>query len=188
MRRLRQTALLLPLLWLAASCGGDDTPAPFILQINSADVILNAVDRVEIIIRPSDLDRRFQMVPDMSHEGGTVFTRVSGAGEFVITMERDYVEANATTGTTGTTFTLELPVASSEEPDDPSIGDPTMEVNLIRGTERIATGQRFLVWPFPPGERAIVTVSCNRPEFDRQCTNNDPLPSSDAGTPPADGG
>jgi len=175
MRRLQRTTLLLPLLWLAASCGGADGPTPFTIQINSLDVILNAAETIEIVIRPTDLDRRFRTVPDMNYEGGTVYTRVSGAGEFVIRLEREYIQANAQTGVAETAFILEVPVQSSTAPDDGTIGDPTLEVNILRRGERIATDLVPLVWPLPPGERRVVHVECIRPDFDRQCTNNDPL-------------
>lgn len=189
MRRMRHITALAALLLVSSSCGGDERAIPpFTIQINSMDVIQAAVDRIEIIIHPEDLDRRFRMVPDMTHEGGSIQTRVTAAGEFVITVEREYLDANVRFGATEAAFILDVPVQASEEPDDGSVSDPRLEVFFVRGSERIATHERLIEWPLTPGNRAIVMVRCIRPEFARQCTNNDPIPGSDAGTPPPDGG
>lgn len=184
---------------LAGSCGGDDGPAAvFTLQINSRDVVLNAVDRVDIVVEPRPLDRRFEMVPEMSHMGGEITTRVSARGEYIIQISRDWVHAHAEMPNPMQVFILRVPLEADPEPDRSVIDDPVVRVELIRnrGTEeRIARGSARLVWPLPDGGRSIVTVQCIRDgptDFSRQCRNEDGIDAGqmmdpDAGTP-ADGG
>ena len=169
---------------LAASCGGDDGPPAFVLQINSMGVVPTAVSRIELVIDPVDLDRNFQMVPDGTHAGGEIFTRVSGGGEYVINIEQGYIDRNHVRPPSGPVFTLDVPLQGPSQ-DDSSIRDPVVRATFIRGTERIALGERFVPWPLPPGGEAVLSVTCLS-EFGRQCSNNDGV---DAGLPPpADGG
>lgn len=189
MRTVTLAALVVPA--LLASCGGDDGPAPYTLQINSQDVVLNAVTRVEIVLQPrGDLDRTFRMVPDQDHAGGEISTRVSAAGEYVIVIERTWVEDHAAMPSSMQAFVLDVPLQASTAADDPSILDPMLTVTFIRGDERIAEGARLVTWPLPPGGEDIVTVTCIRPEFSRQCTNNDGLGggTTDAGASDPDAG
>lgn len=181
----------------AGACGGEDAPPSFVVQVNSMGVVPTAVNRVVLVLAPADLDRRFQMVPDGTHAGGEIFTRVSAAGEYVITIEQGYFDDHFTRPMTpGVVFTLDVPLQGAQQ-DDPSIRDPILTATFVRGSETIARGERFLEWPLPQGERAIVTVGCILPDFRLQCTNNDgvdsgpPAPAdggSDAGPPPPDGG
>lgn len=169
------------LAFVLAACGGDDGPPPFVVQINSRDVVQTAVNRIELVLDPEELDRRFEMVPDRSI-GGEVFTRVSAAGEYVITLEQGYITRN---GQPGEMFPFLVRVPLQGSPVDNGVADPTLRVTFIRGEERIGIGERFLAWPLAPGGEAVVTVQCIRPTFARQCTNND---GADAGPAPVDSG
>jgi len=172
-----------------SACGSDPAPPAFTFQINSRDVVLTAVDRIEIVLEPQSLDQNFTTVPDRSLYGGNVFTRVSAAGEFVINVERPYIAEHGHTAPDAA-FIMELPLYSTDATDDPVVAVPQARTTFIRGAERIAVGSRFLEWPLPAGGRAVATVSCIRTpmNFGPQCTNNDPVRLPDAGPSGADGG
>ena len=162
---------------LLVGCG-DDAPPAHVIQINSEDIVQTAVDRIEIVMRPGMVNQQFQMAPDMSHFGGTAISRVTGAGEFVILLEKGYVDARAEQSMGVGAFLIDVPVSPVTAADPGA--DPTVEVTFIRGTERIADGQRFLDFPLLEGARSIVSVRCKRTpvNFGPQCTNNDPAPGS----------
>ncbi len=160
-------------------CGSDGGSVDaFTLQINSLDVVRPAVDRIEVVLRPSDLDRHFRTEPDDTFQND-VSTRVSAAGEFVVLIEKPWIDSHFAEGPS--TFNVRLPLFSEESTSDESIGDPIAYVTFIRRDERIALGERAVPWPLPAGEKADVTVRCGA-MFSRQCTNNDGLQTSvDAG-------
>lgn len=173
---MRTTFFLIVLLFLAG-CGGDEVDA-FSLRLLPRDVVESAVDSIEIVIKPTELNQRFVDEPDQSFDDN-VSARVTAAGEFAIFVERGFIEDNAEDGPF--TFNLRLPLYALSNADPPEIGDPQVTVTIIRREERIAIGQRLLPWPLPPGGNGDVTISCV-PEFGIQCTNNDPAtPSGDAG-------
>ena len=179
-------ALLLPILslgLLVAACG-EDGPAPFTIQLQSVDVVQTAVDRIEVLFKPSSLDQHFNMVEDGTHFSGTVFTRVTASGDYLIQIEREYIDNYARPG--GSTFLLDVPVYSTGSGTTTS--SPSVQVTFIRRDERIATAERFVAWPLPPGEESVMMVRCLIPDFRRQCTNNDPLPMTDSGTGAPDAG
>jgi hypothetical protein len=178
----------------AVACGDTIEVPYYTLQINSADVVQPAVDQIEIVIRPSVAGQRFEPQIDMTHFGGNVSSRVTGAGEFAIFVEKAYIDENARPG--DTTFVVDVPLMPVVETADPGVEDPTVDVTFIQGTDRIATTTRFLPWPLPEGGEAVATVQCNRPprtavDFSRQCTNNRtplPPPTDGGAPPPGDGG
>lgn len=172
----------------SAGCGGEPR-APFTLQIRSADVVQSAVHQIEVVLRPSVAAERFQPQADMSHFGGTISTRVTGAGEFAIFVESGFIDANATPGDLMSAFALDVPLLLASDVDQVDmVQDPYVDVTFIRRGERIGSStRRFLPWPLPDGGSVLTEVTCDRDGgFARQCTNNEPLP--DSGAPPTDGG
>jgi len=166
---------------------GDPARAPFTLQINSADVVQTAVDQIEIVLRPSIAGQRFAPQADATHFSGTITTRVTGAGEFAVFVERAYIDAHATPGDLMSAFILDVPLLMATDAGQDIPDDPTVDVTFLRGGERIADARRFVVWPLPEGGAVSVRVLCDRDGgFARQCLNNNPI--ADSGTPPTDGG
>jgi len=161
-------------------CGGDHGPTPFVLNVESVDVVRLAVHRMDVLLRPSMLNQRFQMAPD-AVLGGGVSTRVTGAGEYLIQFERGWVTANARIGPT--TFNLDIPLLGAGGPDDPAIGNPTARVSFHRLELEVGRGEAPLPWPLPPGNdplgRATVSVHCD-PDYRWQCNASEP---PDAGDP-----
>lgn len=169
-------------LCLAALSCSDGGAEPFILRLIADDgsvpsgpgngIILAAVDRVQVVIAPDrSSGNQFDALAPRLFDGGDVETRVSAAGEWVITLERPYIEAHAFDH--GTTFGLEIPLAPENTTDDPAIRDPTMRVTFQRQGEVIASTERGLNWPLLPGDALDVVVFC--PEATRfQCLNSAP--------------
>ncbi len=175
---------------LLAACGGEARP-PFVLQINSQDIVQTAVDRIEIVMRPQPAGTSFAAQMDMSDFGGTVASRVTGAGEFAINVEQAYIDAHARPGDLMNAFFVDVPVLLDDTTLQDSVEDPLTDVSFIRGSEYIGSAQRFLDWPLVDGGQAVFRVMCDCPTYARQCTNNDPIPTADSGTPDAgmgDGG
>jgi hypothetical protein len=170
-----------------AACGGDPPRDPFIIQINSQDIVQLAVDQIEIVLEPSPAGTRFSPQNDMSNFDGTISSRVTGAGQFAIRVEQAYIERNARPGDLMNAFFVDVPILLVSSAGQESVEDPLTRVTFIRGAERIGTFQRFLDWPLADGGQAVFRVICTRPDFSRQCTNNDGAPPVDSGTMP-DGG
>lgn len=176
---------------LLAACG-EEAPPPLIMRIDSANVVQTAVHQVEIVIRPVAAAQMFEMVPDRSFYGGQVMTRVTMAGEYVITLDEAYVTAHAVRPMdTSVQFRIDLPIRAENHVADPTISDPGLEVFFRRRgacpTEqdlcRIARAERFFPYPLvdmPGGPEVTAPVMCISPDHDRECTNNDPFPT-DAG-------
>jgi len=164
---------------LSCSSGGAE---PFILRLIADDgsvpsgprnaIILNAVGRVQVVIAPDrSSGNHFDALAPRLFDGGDVETRVSAAGEWVITLERPYVEAHAFDH--GTTFALEIPLAIQNTTDDPAIHNPLMRVTFQRMGEIIASTERNVNWPLLPGDALDVVVFC--PDATRfQCLNTPP--------------
>lgn len=170
---------ILALALFGLSCG--DASDGHILRIRADDgsiggniIIQNAVQQIEILITPDLANGRFEAMEPRMLEGGTVEVRVSAAGEWVLRLNREYIDENAYTA--GTTFAIDVPLYTEQE-DNPAIRDPTLNVRFFRNGERIAeSNPRFLLWPPPPADDPMgmtdIVVQC--PEMFRlQCLNND---------------
>jgi hypothetical protein len=185
------STMLVLLSVLASACGGEETPDPMIMRIDSANVVQTAVDQIEIVIRPVAAAQMFEMMPDRMFYGGQINTHVTMAGEYVITLDRLYIDTHAVRpADTTIQFRVDLPISAEGHTDDPTISDPSLEVFFRRmgacPTEqdlcRIGRAQRFFPYPLVPVEGPEVTapVMCISPAHDLECTNNDP-PTPDAG-------
>jgi len=173
--------LLLALALPALGCGGDG-PEPFILRLIADDgstpsgpgngIILAAVDKIQVSITPDrTMGNSFDPLMPRLFDGGDVETRVSAAGEWVITLNRAYIEDHSFIQ--GTTFAVDLPLIPQDTTDDPSVKDPTLQVRFQRQGEFIAFTERRLAWPIVPGEVLPVTVFCeDATRF--QCLNSAP--------------
>ncbi len=162
-----------------SACGGDQPPPDLFLYVNSDSVVQNAVDEMQLIIRPS-VSERFAAT-DALYENGDVHIFTSSAGELVMTFNKNWIDAHAEPG--GSTFRLPVPLYRTSDADTPGGTDPRLEGSFWRRGTRIAQGEAFLMWPLATGTTSQVTVACSplgRPE----CTNNDPRdagPATDAG-------
>ncbi|MEM9192998.1 MAG: hypothetical protein AAGF12_27740 [Myxococcota bacterium] len=177
---------------LCAGCGSDDDgPAPFILTIDTTDILLPAVQLVEIELSPNPmaLDQMFAPRPEMMLFGGDGTARVTGDGNFYITLNRAYVEREAVPKMGGQTFTLDVPLQAESSADTPGILDPRIDVHFQRNGVRIGTAAAFLPWPPPAGGTQALRVNCNRTMgIGPECSNNDgamPTPMPEGGV---DGG
>lgn len=187
---MKTTIFLLTLLSLTAC--GEDTPDPPVMRIRSFGVVQTAVQQVEIVLRPVAAAQMFDMRGDRAFYGGQVTTRTNLAGEYVITIEEAFITPRAQRSTDPRiVFQFDLPMSGEGQTDDPTISDPSLEVFFRRrgmcpaeqNLCRIARGQRFFPYPLEPQEGnllATADVMCTT-GFERECTNNDPFPSSDAG-------
>lgn len=183
MNRLSTTSrtFLLGLCLSASACGGSG-PEPFVLRLIADDgsapggpgnaIIQRAVDRVQIVVAPDpSTGNAFDPAEPRVFDGGDVETRVSAAGEWVITLERAYLDDHAFPH--GTTFAVDVPLSVQDTTDDPSVRDPTLRVSFQRRGEVIASTERRLVWPPTPGTQVDAVVFCSdATRF--QCQNNDP--------------
>jgi hypothetical protein len=150
-------------LTLLTACGGDG-PAPFALTVigddgtvASAPIVRSAIDRVQVVLAPQAIDGPFAPMPERVFDGGAASTRVSAAGEWVLTLERAWLDDFANAGESLRFDVLLTP----EEPTDGAVMDPTIRVLFYRGTELVAESTpRFLEWPLAPGGSTSVTVVC----------------------------
>jgi hypothetical protein len=181
--RMRHLVFMVMATSALVGCGGDPAPAPFTLRVNSSNVVQLAVDGLELVFQP-ETGRGFEPTPEASVGNGVVaFT--SSAGEYVIRADKDWVQANARTDASTSTFYLDVPLYSTEP--DSTAGSPKVAAYFFqkrdRGAgclpweldcgDRIALGENgSLAWPLPPGGQTEVLVVCIRPAFGPQCTNN----------------
>ncbi|HJL03857.1 MAG TPA: hypothetical protein RMH85_03810 [Polyangiaceae bacterium LLY-WYZ-15_(1-7)] len=162
MRRVR-----LPLLFLSfallASCG-DEPPIPATIvnlvgddgSIGSGPIAPGAVDEVQLVLVPDPADGRFPPQEQRVFDEG-VESRISSAGEWVLTLGSAYVEANVLAAET---FRMDVPLYAEEEMDG-ATQMPTLRVIFFQGGERIAeSNPRFVPWPLQPGTSIPVTVLC----------------------------
>lgn len=147
---------LVPLL----GCGGDSDV--FELHILSRDVVVGAIDRVEIVLQPGEIDQDFMKIDDQDYFKGSVTTRVSNAGEFVITANSTYIDEHLKPSdnptVSGYEFTLDIPLSTGQKAGS-GIADPLLTVTFIRGDDRIARGGQTVAWPFKAG-KVNIDVRC----------------------------
>lgn len=161
-------------------CGGDGGVEPHIIRVQSRDVVLNAVESLEIVMQPT-MGRRFAplmpiTIEDPDSEAGLIELRVSAAGEYVFRANQAWVVAHEVETTAGP-FAVEIPFyASADATDDPSVDDPTIIGRVMRRGETItddSMSMGFIQYPVPEGGRSMVFLKCS-PDTPLQCTNNDP--------------
>jgi hypothetical protein len=150
---------------LASSACGGDGPTPFALTVVADDgsvagppISLDAIDRVQVVITPQSIDGRFAPTEERVFEGGAATTRVTAAGEWVLTLERAWLD-EYTSPISGRSFVVLL---EREEAMDGATMDPSLRVLFYRGTEEVAKSTpRFVEWPLPEGGTTSVTVICD---------------------------
>ena len=152
-----------PLLSLVLACGGGGE-SPFVIEVVGDDgsvagapIAPEVVDRVQIVIAPQPIDGPFAPMPEQVFDGGRARTRVSAAGEWVLTLERAWLEDEAAPGDV-LRFSALL---SREAAMDGATADPTLRVLFYRGPDVIAESTPLtLEWPLRPGGELSVTVLC----------------------------
>ncbi|MEZ4252480.1 MAG: hypothetical protein R3B99_30085 [Polyangiales bacterium] len=154
-------SLLLAL--LLASCGGGGAD-PFVLAIvgddgsvGGAPIARSAIDRVQVVLVPQAIDGPFAPMAEQVFDGGAATARVTAAGEWVLTLERAWLDDNAESTDALRLFVLLAPEATT----DGATLDPSLRVLFYRGTEVVAESTpRFVEWPLVPGNETNVTVVC----------------------------
>ena len=190
------SALALVLVAALSGCSTEVVPAPsFSLQVRtigtaaSPAVLLDAVEQLEIVIRPR-MPARFVELPAgcsfddcggsqcCKYEAGAVTAFISAAGEYVIRFDAEWVRAHAQVTPTG--FTVVAPIFATSTMDSPGALDPVAFANVIRGTDRIGIGSISLMWPLRNGGMQDLPVMC-APGFESECMNVDPSIPLDGG-------
>ena len=164
MHRCSWSAALSMILVLGA-CDGGDGPSPYVLTVVADDgsvagppISLDGIDRVQVVITPQPIDGRFEPMPERTFDGGAASTRVTAAGEWVLTLERAWLD-EYTDPTSERSFVVLL---EREEAMDGATMNPSLRVLFYRGTEEVAKSTpRSLEWPLPEGGAASVTVICD---------------------------
>ncbi|MEM9864020.1 MAG: hypothetical protein AAF938_20640, partial [Myxococcota bacterium] len=86
---------------------------------------------------------------------------VSSAGEFVITMERAFLESNLVDEGAGSGFSFDVRLSSDGAFDAP---DPLLTVELFQrgdeGQRTIGVFRRSIPWPLPADAVETITVGC----------------------------
>jgi acetoacetyl-CoA synthetase len=89
---------------LLTSCGGDG-PTPFALTVIGDDgtvagapIARAAIDRVQVVFAPQAIDGPFAPTQERVFQGGAATTRVSAVGEWVLTLERAWLDDFANGG------------------------------------------------------------------------------------------
>ncbi len=150
-------------LGLALACGGGGE-SPFVIEVAGDDgtvagspIAPEVVDRVQIVIAPQPIDGLFAPMPERVFEGGRARTRISAAGEWVLTLERAWLDDHAAPGDVLRFSTL----LSREDSADGATTSPTLRVLFYRGPDVIAESTPLnLEWPLRPGGEVSVTVLC----------------------------
>ncbi len=128
-----------------------------------------AVEQIEIVIVPDVANGRFEPSAPVELENGTVESRVTTVGEYVLRLRRGWIDEHSEA--TGSTFLVRVPLFTDQE-DDPVIRDPTLNVRFLNAAEeRIAeSNPRFIAWPPPEEDSATVVVRC-KTGFREACQN-----------------
>lgn len=147
-----------------ASCGGDAAD-PFVLQVvgddgsvGSTAIARAAIDRVQVVLTPQAIDGPFAPMAERVLAGGDATARVSAVGEWVLTLERAWLDDNAQDA--GGSFRFFVLLQPEESMDGATL-DPSLRVLFYRGTEVVAESTpRFVEWPLRAGAETNVTVLC----------------------------
>ena len=155
--------------FLLTACGSDG-PTPFALTVIGDDgtvagapIARSAIDRVQVVFAPQAIDGPFAPTSERVFQGGAATTRVSAVGEWVLTLERAWLDdfANA-----GEALRFDVLLAPEEAMDGATM-DPTLRVLFYRGTDLVAESTpRFVEWPLPEGGSTSVTVVCRSASTD----------------------
>ena len=165
MTRLLSVIFLTMTLLSGAGCAAEE--GFFILKLIGPEpsagldgVTLDAVDQIRITLDPQE-NVDFSSRTEMDYDEGDVTTRVTTAGEFIITLQRGYLQRNSVRGTVG--FVLDVPLVM----ETAMLGearDPALFIEFLQttagGTVPIASFRRALPWPLDPERIETVTVRC----------------------------
>ena len=164
---------------LMGGCAGPEADLPFTILVRSQDVTLAAVQRMTIEIDPEPL--RFEVMDTESfmQGGGTVDTHVSAVGEWVLSADAAWVQANATVNPGQGVFEIPVPVWTEERVgEDVETHSPTIQVRFYREDMQITddtTSAGYLTYPAPPGNQVLVRVNCRLPDHASSCANEDSI-------------
>ncbi len=205
-RAVASGVIAVALFGLVGCRGQTPAPAPYVLHIQSGAVITAAVDMIEIVFH-AHMPNRFVNVPMQTEAGGDAQSFVDAAGEWVLRLNRHWVQQHAMPSMSTFAVDVALYSTGTDGGVDPSIMDPEVIVDFIRCRpsrgcvtdpatmgERMAEGRRFSQWPLVSGRQDTVLVMCKSmpTNYSFQCTNTDPvdggMPPGDAAMPPGDAG
>ena len=170
---------VLPMLGLLlAGCGS--TESFFTLRMIGSEpvgglspITLDAVDEIRVSIDPPE-NIEFMARPQQVFEDSTVTSFVSSAGEFVVSLSREYIQTHATRNETGFTIDLSMSMEAEMVGD---LADPGLFVEFIQrnadGTETLGAFRRAVSWPLVDDEIETVTLAC-APGLEAKCLNMRP--------------
>lgn len=173
----------LPLLLLGLlSCGDGSAFDTFTLRARAPSgmegagpaIVPGAVDRIDVVIDPAD-NVTFDAVNYPPFEDGDVSVRISPAGEYVLALQRGWIERNQETTDTSWIVDIPLYVDGTQEP---VAGDPTVRILFVQfieglGEEPIGEAARGLPWPPDPGSLTTIQLTC-RVGYETECQTPTP--------------
>ena len=164
---------------LSGGCAGPEADAPFTLLIRSEDVVLRAVHRMTIEIDPEPLRFAVTDLEEFMTGGGNVQTHVSAVGEWVLTADAEWIQANANPSPEIGNFEIEVPVWTEDmEGDEVDVPSPPITVRFYRNDVLISNDSDitgFFMYPAPPGNSLLLRVNCRIPEHMDACRNEDAI-------------
>ncbi len=177
MRRL----LLASLLGLLA-CGDGSTFDTFTLRARAPSgmegagpaIVPGAVDRIDVVIDPAD-NVSFDPVTYPPFEDGDVTVRISPAGEYVLALQRGWIERNLQM--TDNSWIVDIPLYI-DGMQGPVPANPTVRVFFVQfieglGEEPIGEGASGLAWPPDPGSLPTIQLLC-RVGYETECQTPTP--------------
>ncbi len=99
---------------------------------------------------------------DQDYFKGSVTTRVSNAGQFVVNLNSEYIDTHlnesANPSADGFEFDLAVPLRLTGSASS-GIADPLLTVEFLQAGDRIARGGQTVAWPLK-GSGVDVIVAC----------------------------
>ena len=193
---LSRSALSLTLVAALAGCGTTVVPAPsFTLRVRTVSppaapaVLLDAVDQLEVVVRPTAPARFTELPPGCSfddcggiqcckYEDGAVATFIDATHAYVIRYDGAWVRSHAQVTSAG--FMVSLPVFATSQADSPGAYDPTAYGTVLHGADRIGIGAITLPWPLRGGVEQDFPIMFAA-GFELECANMDPSLPLDGG-------
>lgn len=164
---------------LGAGCGGPEADPPFTLLIRSQDIVLPAVHRMTIEIDPEPLRFGVTDMETFMMGEGSVQTHVSAVGEWVLTADSAWVQANANASPEAGVFELEVPIWTEDMVGEGlDTHSPTVTVRFYRNDVLISNDSDitgFIMYPAPPGNSVLLRVGCRLPDHADACANEDSI-------------
>jgi hypothetical protein len=149
------------------SCG-EDTTDSYKIRVESQDVVLGAVDEIELVIRP-ETPHRFVADSFQPVSNAESMTFVSGAGEFVLRVKEPWIREHVVDAMG--IFSVDVPLFPPSD-DTSNVPMPLVLVSFLSDEIRIADGSILVPWPLPVGGMEVVRVFCKGAVFLPECQDD----------------